>query len=162
MAARAAIAAWRNPQPDSATSDIRGRLNLLWSYYDNTVFDSVAAWAAYRSNYVLYRNIRSIYNPTRRLVNFYVAQVYPGVLSEDATKLPEDRAAYSRLVYADTKRQRASLVDRLLGSLNLYPAISRHLAQRLSSLSSVLNVHFLLTFPLSQYLRSLSLIRHTR
>lgn len=89
MAARAAIAAWRNPQPDGATNDIRARLNLLWSYYDNSVFDSVAQWAAYRSNYTLYRNIRSIYNPTRRLVNFYVAQVYPGVLSEDATKLPD-------------------------------------------------------------------------
>jgi hypothetical protein len=64
-------------------------LNLLWAYYDNSVFDNLAAWASYRSNYTLYRNIRSIYNPTRRLVNFYVAQVYPGVLSEDATKLPD-------------------------------------------------------------------------
>lgn len=89
MAARAAIAAWRNPQQGNATDDIRGRLNLLWSYYDNSVFDSVAQWAAYRSNYVLYRNIRSIYNPTRRLVNFYVAQVYPGVLSEDGKELPD-------------------------------------------------------------------------
>jgi hypothetical protein len=90
MAARAAIAAWRGPQMGvDATDDVRARLNLLWSYYDNSVFDSVAQWAAYRANYVLYRNIRSIYNPTRRLVNFYVAQVYPGVLSEDATKLPD-------------------------------------------------------------------------
>jgi len=90
MAARAAISAWRNPQEAGASNaDVRGRLNLFWSYYENTNFDSVAQWAAYRSNYVLYRNIRSIYNPTRRLVNFYVAQVYPGVLSEDATKLPD-------------------------------------------------------------------------
>lgn len=89
MAARAAIAAWRGPQDSTTAADVRGRLNLLWSYYQNSTFDSVAAWAAYRSNYVLYRNIRSIYNPTRRLVNFYVAQVYPGVLSEDATTLPD-------------------------------------------------------------------------
>lgn len=89
MAARAAIAAWRGPQDSATASDVRSRLNLLWAYYDNSVFDSVAAWANYRSNYVLYRNIRSIYNPTRRLVNFYVAQVYPGVLSEDAAKLPD-------------------------------------------------------------------------
>jgi hypothetical protein len=89
MAARAAIAAFRNPQESTSVDDVRGRLNLYWSYYCNTNFDSVAQWAAYRSNYVLYRNIRSIYNPTRRLVNFYVAQVYPGVLSEDATKLPD-------------------------------------------------------------------------
>ena len=89
MAARAAIAAWRGPQESDASDSIRARLNLLWAYYDNSVFDSIAAWANYRSNYVLYRNIRSIYNPTRRLVNFYVAQVYPGVLSEDATRLPD-------------------------------------------------------------------------
>lgn len=89
MATRAAISAWRSPQETTAPSDIRTMLNLYWSYFQNTNFDSVAQWAAYRSNYVLYRNIRSIYNPTRRLVNFYVAQVYPGVLSEDATKLPD-------------------------------------------------------------------------
>jgi hypothetical protein len=89
MAARAAIAVFRNPQESTSVDDVRGRLNLYWSYFQNTNFDSVAQWAAYRSNYALYRNIRSIYNPTRRLVNFYVAQVYPGVLSEDATKLPD-------------------------------------------------------------------------
>lgn len=89
MAARAAISAWRGPQDTTAAADVRGRLNLLWSYYQNSTFDNIAAWASYRENYTLYRNIRSIYNPTRRLVNFYVAQVYPGVLSEDATKLPD-------------------------------------------------------------------------
>lgn len=89
MAARAAIAAFRNPQKSTAAEDIRARLNLYWSYYENSNFDNVALWASYRTNYTLYRNIRSIYNPTRRLVNFYVAQVYPGVLSEDATKLPD-------------------------------------------------------------------------
>jgi hypothetical protein len=88
-AARAAISAWRGPQESDAADSIRARLNLRWSYYDNSAFDSVAAWANYRTNYTLYRNIRSIYNPTRRLVNFYVAQVYPGVLSEDAAKLPD-------------------------------------------------------------------------
>ena len=88
-AARAAISAWRGPQTTDSAEHIRGRLNLLWAYYEGSVFDNVAAWANYRTNYTLYRNIRSIYNPTRRLVNFYVAQVYPGVLSEDATKLPD-------------------------------------------------------------------------
>ncbi len=89
MAARAAIAAFRQPQESSAAVDVRSRLNLYWSYYENSNFDNVALWASYRENYTLYRNIRSIYNPTRRLVNFYVAQVYPGVLSEDAGKLPD-------------------------------------------------------------------------
>jgi hypothetical protein len=89
MAARAAISAWRGPRESDSADSVGSRLNLLWSYYDNSVFDNLAAWASYHANYVLYRNIRSIYNPTRRLVNFYVAQVYPGVLSEDATKLPD-------------------------------------------------------------------------
>lgn len=89
MVARAAVAAWRGPQESTPAAEIRSRLNLCWSYYENSNFENVAAWANYRANYVLYRNIRSIYNPTRRLVNFYVAQVYPGVLSEDAAKLPD-------------------------------------------------------------------------
>lgn len=88
-AIKAGVAAWRGPQESTPADEIRSRLNLYWSYYDNSLFENVAAWANYRANYVLYRNIRSIYNPTRRLVNFYVAQVYPGVLSEDATKLPD-------------------------------------------------------------------------
>jgi hypothetical protein len=89
MAARAAIAAWRGPRETDDASTIRARLNFLWALYENSQFENIAAWANYRANYTLYRNIRSIYNPTRRLVNFYVAQVYPGVLSEDATKLPD-------------------------------------------------------------------------
>lgn len=89
-AIKAGVAAWRGPQSaTTATDDVRSRLNLYWSYYENSTFEDVVTWANYRANYVLYRNIRSIYNPTRRLVNFYVAQVYPGVLSEDATKLPD-------------------------------------------------------------------------
>jgi hypothetical protein len=73
--------------------DLRGAYSLLWAYYDNSIFDAISStlnmWAAYKSNYSLYRNIRPVYNPTRRLVDFYAGQVYPGVLSTDATKLPE-------------------------------------------------------------------------
>lgn len=68
-----------------------GPYDLLWSYYSNSLFDTLAAhvWSAYKSNYNLYRNIRSLYNPTRRLVDFYAAQCYPGALSEDGADLPE-------------------------------------------------------------------------
>lgn len=93
MAAQAAVAAFRDPEGfpgDVAGSTVdRARLALLWRYYQNRTFDDLLAWQAYRENFQLYRNIRSIYNPTRRLVNFYVAQVYPGVLSEDASRLPD-------------------------------------------------------------------------
>jgi hypothetical protein len=78
--------------------------NLLWAYYNGSMFERIVGsfngvysnwglqangWAAYKMNYNLYRNIRLIYNPTRRLVDFYAGQVYPGVLSEDGEQLPD-------------------------------------------------------------------------
>jgi hypothetical protein len=90
MAVKAGIAAFRNPDSNGSTAlEPRSYFNLWWAYYLNSTFDNVAAWQTYRTNHVLYRNIRSIYNPTRRIVNFYVAQIYPGVLSEDASRLPD-------------------------------------------------------------------------
>nr|BBH90150.1 hypothetical protein KTC_49010 [Thermosporothrix sp. COM3]BBH90215.1 hypothetical protein KTC_49660 [Thermosporothrix sp. COM3]BBH90280.1 hypothetical protein KTC_50310 [Thermosporothrix sp. COM3] len=63
---------------------------LLWSYYNNSMFDRVSnAWSAYKAKYNLYRNIRMIYNPTKRLVDFYAGVVYPGALSEDGRALPD-------------------------------------------------------------------------
>lgn len=63
--------------------------NLLWSYYDNSVWEDISRWSSYRATSRVYRDIRSIYNPVRRLVDFYAGQVYPGVLSEDGSNLPE-------------------------------------------------------------------------
>ena len=75
--------------------------NLLWAYYNGSMFEKIAGtlnwnwaayaggWQAYKMNYNLYRNVRLIYNPTRRLVDFYAGQVYPGVLSEDGQDLPD-------------------------------------------------------------------------
>jgi len=80
---------------------------LLWAYYNNSMFDKTArflssgswqnslfwpasgGWQVYKSNYNLYRNIRMIYNPVTRLVDFYAGVVYPGVLSEDGASLPD-------------------------------------------------------------------------
>lgn len=94
MAIQAAVAAFRHAEDNPSASALefeqrRALLNLYWDYYLNRSFDSLRRWESYRANYTLYRNIRSIYNPTRRLVNFYVSQVYPGVLSEDASQLPD-------------------------------------------------------------------------
>lgn len=61
----------------------------LWSYYDNSAFEEIVKWSSYKKTYSLYRQTRSLYNPVRRLVDFYSAQVYPGVLSEDGSTLPE-------------------------------------------------------------------------
>lgn len=82
-----------------------GMYTLLWAYYNGAMFERIASvfngnlntswqmssngWAIYKQNYNLYRNIRLIYNPTKRLVDFYAGQVYPGVLSEDGHALPD-------------------------------------------------------------------------
>lgn len=76
---------------------------LLWSYYNGSAFEKTArylnawastgwgtrTWETYKSLYSLPKNIRLIYNPTRRLVDFYAGAVYPGVLSEDGEDLPD-------------------------------------------------------------------------
>lgn len=94
-ATKAAIAAFRSALRDPARAlapdftDRRAYFQLLWQYYSGSAFEDSTAWQTYRTTFGLYRKTRAIYNPTRRLVNFYVAQVYPGVLSTDAAKLPD-------------------------------------------------------------------------
>lgn len=65
------------------------RYSHLWSLYDNAIFDDAAAWAQYKGYYGLYRLIRPIYNPVRRLVDFYAGIVYPGVLTIDPNQVPD-------------------------------------------------------------------------
>jgi hypothetical protein len=74
-----------------AFADQQSRYGLLWGYYNNSAFDKSCnvLWDQYRANYNLYRHIRPIFNPTRRLVDFYASQVYPGILSEDGRALPD-------------------------------------------------------------------------
>src|SRR2546421_5203871 len=76
---------------------------LLWAYYNGSMFDKTArllnmwsttgwstrTWDTYKANYSLPRNIRLIYNPCRRIVDFYQGAIYPGVLSEDGEDLPD-------------------------------------------------------------------------
>lgn len=113
------IAAARRVFEDPATAyQEQGFVNramqysLLWAYYNNSMFEKLprllnssawtgsfwgggninsrgGPWGIYKQNYNLYRNIRLIYNPTRRLVDFYAGQIYPGVLSEDGDTLPD-------------------------------------------------------------------------
>jgi hypothetical protein len=74
-------------------SELSAIYSLLWSYYNNSLFNreagATALWTQYKAAYGLYRNIRTIYNPTRRLVDFYVGQIYPGVLSPDGKPMPD-------------------------------------------------------------------------
>lgn len=85
MATRAAYNEFRRVYSDPAAAQRSDEFDtrsahyaLLWSYHENSAFDSLAAWAAYRSRYRLYRFQRSIYNPVRRLVDFYVGNIFQG------------------------------------------------------------------------------------
>jgi hypothetical protein len=72
-----------------AAASRRADLQRLWAYYANSIYEDPLLWQAYRSRYGMYRAMRSIYNPTRRLCEFYAGAVYPGVLSEDGSQLPD-------------------------------------------------------------------------
>lgn len=56
--------------------------SLVFSYYTNTAFEDVREWAKYKLKHNLYRYMRSLINPTAKIVDFYADHVYPGVLSE--------------------------------------------------------------------------------
>ncbi len=94
MASLNAVQAFRetfaNPEiPTQYSQASRRQLYaLLWSYYTNSAFEEMTRWQVYRQTFGLYRYTRSIYNPTQRIVDFYVNHVYPGVLSEDGSRLP--------------------------------------------------------------------------
>lgn len=66
-----------------------GRYSLNWSYYIGSALDEFARWSGYRAQNRLYRFTRNVYNPTRRLVDFYAGTVYPGVLTADARKFED-------------------------------------------------------------------------
>jgi len=81
-----------NPAAVEGGAELQSRsayFRFLWSMYDASAFENMALWSRYRARHRLYRQMRTIYNPTRRLVDFYAGQVYPGVLSEDGAALPD-------------------------------------------------------------------------
>jgi hypothetical protein len=84
---------YANPALEQTRAGFESRAttyNLLWDYYSNAIFDmSENSWQAFRSKYGLYRNTRAIYNPTKRVSDFYADQVYPGSLSSDGENLPK-------------------------------------------------------------------------
>jgi hypothetical protein len=92
-AARSAFwSAWQNADEAAQSADIRERQTAyeeLWRWYDNTMFERWAVLSAYRGQHGLYRQVRGIYNPARRLVDFYASQIYPGVLTIDGKTLPD-------------------------------------------------------------------------
>lgn len=81
MAGKAFMRAYSAPEGEALQEDFAKRqamYNLLQQYYTNEAFDSLIKWSEYKGKNRLYRAHRGIYNPTKRLVNFYAAKVYPG------------------------------------------------------------------------------------
>lgn len=100
MATNAGIAAFKrvyaNPGDPAAAEETAARLaayTLFWSYYTNSAFDDLARWEAYRSANGLYRHIRPIYNPARRLVDFYTGIVYQGQWDTEPAAMVAPNAA---------------------------------------------------------------------
>jgi hypothetical protein len=89
-----AFRATLNPETDTAGgfTPRSDEYRLLWAYYRNTAFERIGTgdvWATYRNNYRLFPFIRPFFNPVKRLVDFYVGAVYPGVLAADGKQLPD-------------------------------------------------------------------------
>lgn len=62
----------------------RLRYEILWSMYENTVYRNIQDWAiAYKTNFALYKYIRSIYNPSYRLGEFWKAHLWGGGLDTE-------------------------------------------------------------------------------
>lgn len=58
------------------------RYDLLWALYGNSAYgDLIRVLQRYQTDRRFYRYIRGIYNPSRRVVEFYVQHVAGGVLS---------------------------------------------------------------------------------
>lgn len=100
MASRAAWATFQRVYNDpgaaarpAATDERLAHYRLLWAYYTNAAFDNAADWLAYRRANNLYRGTRPVYNPTRRLVDFYVGTIYQGEWSDEPARMVEKTAA---------------------------------------------------------------------
>jgi len=115
LATNAALGTWRRVFDSPETVQGGKAFNraayfrLLWSFYANDIFEDRYIWGFYRAQFGLYRNIRQIYNPTRRLVDLYASTIYPGVLSEDGKRLPEGVALAVPLA-ADTPPELVSAI----------------------------------------------------
>ena len=119
MATTAAAATFRrvyaNPNDPAAAAEAAERMaayQLFWAYYTNSAFDDLARWETYRARNQLYRHIRPIYNPARRLVDFYTGIVYQGQWSDDPAKMVEPDAAIP--FETDTPRQLLGAISQIV------------------------------------------------
>jgi hypothetical protein len=62
--------------------------DLYDAYYANTIFEDPELWAGYIEQYELPETILPKINPTKRVVEWYVGKIFPGLLTEDGRPLP--------------------------------------------------------------------------
>jgi hypothetical protein len=91
---QAALRSFQDPERAYEYQDFlytRNEYAQRWSRYNNSLFDKASTydWHRYKQNYKLYRNIRSLQNPCKNLVEFYVASLYPGRISKDGLAFPD-------------------------------------------------------------------------
>jgi hypothetical protein len=88
----AARRVYNNPQAftnQQRYTSWQSRYDTNWSYYVGSALDNMAYWSTYRSENGLYYGTRNVYNPTRRLVDFYSGTIYPGILTADAKRFED-------------------------------------------------------------------------
>lgn len=95
----------------------RGYFALLRSYYENTCYEDATLWQAYKARYRMARSTRSVFNPTRRAVDWFSGRVYQGGWTEDGKPLP-DGTPHVLQFPPDVIEQRPALVLAALQSLN--------------------------------------------
>ncbi len=110
--------AWRYGaplHPDGSVRPVSSRIaqyEMGWMSYSNAIYETWALmqtgytyanaqntiargaypWGPYLQRRGLYLKTMPLYNPVRRLVDFYASHVFPGVLSEDGSTLPDGMA----------------------------------------------------------------------
>jgi len=109
QAGYAGYRAFRRSFSDPSQSDFRrtyfeygdNRYAQYWAYYANSLFDKASSfnWEGYKSANRLYRNIRSLENPARQLVEFYAAKLYPGTITKDG--LPSKKGKPSAIPFSE-------------------------------------------------------------
>jgi hypothetical protein len=61
------------------------RYELYWAHYENTAYDEVHLWAnQYKTQNSLYRSTRGIYNPAKRLGDFWATHLMGGTIDPAA------------------------------------------------------------------------------
>src|SRR5262245_35033429 len=61
------------------------RYALYWAMYENSQYDTVHKWAQqYLTEYGLYRYTRGVYNPSKRLGDFWASHLMGGTLDPEA------------------------------------------------------------------------------